>query len=75
VVGAAAFLSIAAVALYRAGRLAATGTGWAAPLVGGITAALVSGVADNLFEAPRLVFLFYLVCFAALATPYRARPR
>ncbi len=52
----------AAFALLRGGMIAA------APVVGAVAAFLFSGLFDDLFETPRLSALFYLVCFAAIAT-------
>ncbi len=42
-------------------------TGFAAGLAGFLTI----GLFDSMFDAPRLSFLFYLLCFVALLLPGR----
>jgi len=49
-----------------AGRAVVAGNLWAAPVVGGLTAMLLSAVFDNVFEAPRLALLYDLVLMLGL---------
>lgn len=44
-----------------------------APVAGAIAGFLISGLFDNVLEAPRLATLFFLVCWAGLIL-WEARP-
>jgi len=54
-----------------AGRAVVAGNLWAAPVVGGLTAMLFSGMFDNVFEAPRLALLYNLVLMLGLSARSR----
>ncbi|MGH7048332.1 MAG: hypothetical protein ACREE2_18300, partial [Stellaceae bacterium] len=75
--GLAAFVVLAAAALFGAGRAMVRGEPIGACLAGSLTAFLVSGVFDDLLQVPRLAALFYLIAFAGLtliAAPSPASP-
>jgi VanZ family protein len=55
-----------ATSMGTAGRAVSAGNPWAAPVVGGLSAMLLSGVFDNVFEAPRLALLYDLVLMLGL---------
>ncbi|HVZ08538.1 hypothetical protein [Rhodopila sp.] len=72
--GVAAYLALAGAALLQALASARSGIPGAAPVVGAVTAFLVSGLFDDVLEAPRLATLFFLVCIAGLLTRPAADP-
>jgi hypothetical protein len=78
-VGLAAFIALAILALTGAARAARGGCAASAPVAGAIAGFLVSGLSDNLLEAPRLATLFFLVCCCGLiqrtATPEQTPAR
>jgi hypothetical protein len=75
VLGLAAYLVLAGAAVFGALAAARSGVAGAAPIVGGITAFLVSGLFDNVLEAPRIATLFFLICICGLiAQAGDARP-
>ncbi len=66
VLGLVCMFVLIATSIGTAGRAVAAGNLWAAPVVGGLTAMLLSGVFDNVFEAPRLALLYDLVVMLGL---------
>ncbi len=66
VLGLVCTLVLIVTSIGTAGRQAFAGNVWAAPVVGGLTAMLLSGVFDNVFEAPRLALLYNLVLMLGL---------
>ena len=73
--GVAAYLALAGAAMLGALAAARSGVAGAAPVVGAVTAFLVSGLFDNVLEAPRIATLFFLICIAGLiARPRTQRP-
>jgi O-antigen ligase len=64
--GLAALAALALVAMAGAARAIAGGNRWGAPLLGGLVAMLISGLFDNVFEAPRLAVLYYMVLVLGL---------
>jgi len=75
--GVAAYLSLAVLALAGGIKAAWRGAATGAAVAGSVTGFLVSGMFDNLLEAPRLATLFFLVCFCGLTLweERRYRPR
>ena len=72
VVGLAAFVVLAAAALFGAAHAIRRGEPIGACIAGSLVAFLVSGIFDDLLQVPRLAALFYLIAFAGLmlvATP------
>jgi hypothetical protein len=72
--GVLAFLGLSGVALAGGLRAARGGAVSGAAVAGSITGFLVSGLFDNVLEAPRLGTLFFLVCFCGLRPSRRSRP-
>jgi hypothetical protein len=66
VLGVVCVLVLIVTSIGTAGRAVVAGNLWAAPVVGGLTAMLLSGVFDNVFEAPRLALLYDLVLMLGL---------
>ena len=64
--GVAALLAVSGLAFAGGLRAALKGDPIGAPVMGAVTAFLISCLFDNLFEAPRLTTLFFLVCGAGL---------
>ncbi|HME26235.1 MAG TPA: VanZ family protein [Acetobacteraceae bacterium] len=79
--GLAALATLALVAMAGAARAIAGGNRWGAPVLGGLVAMLISGLFDNVFEAPRLAVLYYMVLVLGLIVgmrpprPARQTPR
>ncbi|MBS0640750.1 MAG: hypothetical protein JSS43_12800 [Proteobacteria bacterium] len=71
VLGLAAYVALAGAAILSAAAAARAGVAGASSLMGAVSAFLVSGLFDNVLEAPRIAALFFLVCICA----YAARPR
>ncbi len=66
VLGLAAYLALAGFAMMGGLAAARAGVAGAAPVVGSVAAFLVSGLFDNVLEAPRIATLFFLVCICGL---------
>ncbi|MFO1026957.1 MAG: hypothetical protein U1E70_17430 [Acetobacteraceae bacterium] len=71
VLGLAAYVALAGAAILSAAAAARAGVAGASSLMGAVSAFLISGLFDNVLEAPRIAALFFLVCICA----YAARPR
>ncbi len=76
-VGIAAYLAFAGLALAGGIKAAWRGAVTGAAVAGSVTGFLVSGMFDNLLEAPRIATLFFLVCFCGFVQweERRYRPR
>jgi O-antigen ligase len=73
--GLLAYLGLSGVALAGGLRAARSGAVSGAAVAGSITGFLVSGLFDNVLEAPRLATLFFLICLCGLLQwEIRARP-
>ncbi len=66
VLGLAAYLALAGFAMISGLAAARAGVAGAAPVVGAVAAFLISGLFDNVLEAPRIATLFFLVCICGL---------
>jgi O-antigen ligase len=66
ILGLAAFAGLSALALAGGMRALNRGAVTGAAVVGAIAGFLVSGLFDNVLEAPRLAALFFLVCWCGL---------
>jgi hypothetical protein len=66
VLGLAAYLALAGFAMTGGLAAARAGVAGAAPVVGAVAAFLISGLFDNVLEAPRIATLFFLVCICGL---------
>ena len=66
VLGLVTYLALAGLAVIGALQTAGRGALEGAAVAGAVTAFLVSGLFDNVLEAPRLGTLFFLVCFCGL---------
>jgi hypothetical protein len=66
VLGLAAYLALAGTAMLGALAGARGGVAGAAPVVGSVAAFLVSGLFDDVLEAPRIATLFFLVCLCGI---------
>ena len=81
VIGLGALTVLVVVAMAGASRAIAGGNRWGAPVLGGLVAMLISGLFDNVFEAPRLAVLYYMVLVLGLIVgmrpprPARQTPR
>lgn len=64
--GLLAYCALAVVALFGAGRAIRSGAVEGAAVAGAVMAFLISGMFDNVLEAPRLATLFFLVCCCGL---------
>lgn len=75
--GLAAFLGLAGVAVAGGVRASWRGAVTGAAVAGSVAGFLVSGMFDNVLEAPRLATLFFLVCLCGLVQweDRRRRPR
>ena len=76
-IGVGAFLAFAGVAMAGGIRATWNGAVTGAAVTGSIVGFLLSGLFDNLMEAPRLATLFFLVCLCGLVQweDRRHRPR
>jgi glycopeptide antibiotics resistance protein len=68
-VGLALFLAFSGWILVRLARTAGRGDLMATGLLAGLAGFLAIGLLDSMFDVPRLTFLYYLLCFAALMLP------
>ena len=66
VAGLTAYLAVAGLAIMGGIRSALRGDPIGAAVAGSVTSFLLSGLFDNVLEAPRIATLFYLVCFAGM---------
>lgn len=66
ILGLLSYCALAATALIGAIRAIRTGALEGAAVAGSVTAFLISGMFDNVLEAPRLAALFFLVCWCGL---------
>jgi hypothetical protein len=66
IMGLAAFLALAGVAIAGGVRALKGGSLAGAAVAGAVAGFLVSGVSDNILEAPRVATLFFLVCCCGL---------
>ena len=66
ILGLAGFIALAVAALAGALRAVQNGVVTGAPVAGAVAGFMVSGLFDNLLEAPRLMTLFFLVCWCGL---------
>lgn len=66
VVGLAAYLAIAGLAIAGGVRAALQGDTIGGAVAGSVVSFLLSGLFDNVLEAPRIATLYFLVCFAGL---------
>ena len=75
--GVAAYVAFAGLALAGGIKAAWRGAVTGAAVAGSVTGFLVSGMFDNLLEAPRIATLFFLVCFCGFVQweERRYRPR
>ena len=64
--GLLAYLSTCALALAGGLRSALRGNAMGAVVAGSVVAFLISGISDDLLEAPKLATLFFLVCWAGM---------
>ena len=75
--GLAAYAALAGLALAGGIKAAWRGAATGAAVAGSVAGFLVSGMFDNLLEAPRIATLFFLICFCGLVQweERRHRPR
>ena len=66
VAGLTAYLAVAGLAIMGGIRSALRGDPIGAAVAGSVTSFLLSGLFDNVLEAPRIATLFYLVCFGGM---------
>jgi hypothetical protein len=66
IVGVLSYLALAAVAIVGAIRMGGAAGG---ALAGSVVSFLISGLFDDVLEAPRIATLFFLVCICALVRP------
>jgi VanZ family protein len=66
VLGLLALMVVVATSMAEACRAVVRGDRWGAPIIGALVALLVSGVFDDVFEAPRLACLYVLVILLGL---------
>jgi VanZ family protein len=81
VLGLVALVIVYATAIAGAARAVGRGDRWGAPVIGGLVALLISGLFDNVLEAPRLAFLYDMLLVLGLVLgmrpgwPRRDKPR
>jgi O-antigen ligase len=73
--GVAAFLLFSGFVLLRLTRIVLGGDLMATGFLAGLAGFLAVGLFDSMFDVPRLSFLFYMLCFAALLLPEEAGDR
>jgi hypothetical protein len=66
ILGVAAYIALAGLALAGGVRAVRRGVGTGAAVAGAVAGFMVSGLFDNVLEAPRLATLFFLVCGCGL---------
>ena len=65
-VGLAAYLAVAGLAIASGVRAAMRGDPIGGAVAGSVVSFLISGMFDNVLEAPRIATLFFLICFAGM---------